>query len=274
MIQRRDPPGNRCTDACLWPAHAIRPCRSVCVVPDACFADPRLAALYDEFDGDRGDLDHYVRLIDEREARSVLDVGCGTGSLACRLASLGLTVTGVEPAEASLDIARRKPHGDAVRWIHGTMAQTTELDVDMAVMTGNVAQVFLGDDEWTETLSGIRSALRRGGVLAFETRVPGRRGWEEWTPELTRQRADINGVGLVEDSTSLLDVSLPFVSFRSTYRFIESNTILTSESTLRFREIDEIRASLEAADFRIFEVRDAPDRPGREWVVIAETDPL
>ena len=242
-------------------------------MPDAHFANPTLAALYDDFDGDRSDLDHYVQLVDERQARSVLDVGCGTGSLACRLASLGLTVTGVDPAEASLDVARRKPHADGVHWIHGTMAQVPELDVDMAVMTGNVAQVFLHDDEWTETLSGIRSALGPGGVLAFETRIPGRRGWEEWTPELTRQRTDVAGVGLVEYSVSLVDVSMPFVSFQSTYRFIESNTVLTSESTLRFREIAEIQDALDATGFRLREVRDAPDRPGREWVIVAAAMP-
>ena len=37
---------------------------------------------------------------------------------------------------------------------------------DAAFMTANVAQVFLTDEAWTATLSGIRSALRVGGVLA------------------------------------------------------------------------------------------------------------
>jgi 2-polyprenyl-3-methyl-5-hydroxy-6-metoxy-1,4-benzoquinol methylase len=76
------------------------------VVPDNHFADPRLAAIYDDLDDDRSDLDHYVQLVFENGARTVLDVGCGTGSLACRLAELGLNVTGVDPAEASLDVAR------------------------------------------------------------------------------------------------------------------------------------------------------------------------
>src|SRR5690606_18258147 len=59
---------------------------TIAVMPDAVFAHPRLARLYDVFDGDRGDLDVYEALIDELAARSVLDVGCGTGSLASRLA--------------------------------------------------------------------------------------------------------------------------------------------------------------------------------------------
>jgi len=56
------------------------------VVPDAIFADRRLAAIYDQLDADRRDLDAYVAIVHEFEAQTVLDVGCGTGNLACMLA--------------------------------------------------------------------------------------------------------------------------------------------------------------------------------------------
>ena len=45
--------------------------------------------------------------------------------------------------------------------------------------------------------------------------------------------------------------------------------MVTSVSTLRFRERDEIEESLAAAGFEIDEVLDAPDRPGLEWVFVA-----
>ena len=41
-------------------------------------------------------------------AGTVLDVGCGTGDNALHLASLGLSVLGVDVAETALAIARRK----------------------------------------------------------------------------------------------------------------------------------------------------------------------
>jgi hypothetical protein len=38
---------------------------------------------------------------------------------------------------------------------------------------------------------------------------------------------------------------------------------------LRFRTLGEIERSLQTAGFTVDEVRDAPDRPGREFVVLA-----
>ena len=73
-------------------------------MPDPIFADPRLAEIYDDLDADRSDLDAYVALAEGFHARSVLDVGCGTGVLACLLARKGLDVIAVDPAAASLAV--------------------------------------------------------------------------------------------------------------------------------------------------------------------------
>lgn len=75
-------------------------------MPDEVFADLRLARLYDPLEGPRDDLDHYVALTEESAVALVLDVGCGTGELALRLAARGIVVTGVDPATASLAVAR------------------------------------------------------------------------------------------------------------------------------------------------------------------------
>jgi SAM-dependent methyltransferase len=238
-------------------------------MPDPIFANPRLAAIYDALDGDRADLDYYVAMVEEFSARSVLDIGCGTGTFACRLASVGLTVIGVDPARASLDIAARKPWAERVHWIHGTVANLPPLTVDVAMMTANVAQVFVDDDEWVATLTGTHDALRVGGHLVFETRNPIRRGWEAWTRERSRTVTDIVGLGAVESWVELLDVALPIVSFRWTYRFAADGAVITSDSTLRFRSRDEVEATVRAAGFRVIAVRDAPDRPGCELVFVA-----
>ena len=236
---------------------------------DAIFADPRLAAVYDTFEGDRSDLDFYVSLVEEFRARAVLDVGCGTGTLACSLAERGVQVAGVDPAAASLDVARGKPHAEKVRWLHGDAASLPPLHVDLATMTANVAQVFLADEEWAATLRAVRAALRPGGRLVFESRRPERRAWREWTRERSTARAVVSGFGAVETWVEVTDVRDSLVTFRWTFRFEDDGTELTSDSTLRFRSGDEIVASLEAEGFRVDDVRDAPDRPGKEHVFLA-----
>lgn len=239
-------------------------------MPDAIFAHPKLARIYDAFDGNRDDLDLYINLIRELGAQHVLDVGCGTGSLPVLLASSGVKVTAVDPAEASLDVARSKDGAERVTWIHGDATTLPVLHVDVAVMTGNVAQVFLTDAEWTATLRGIRAALAPGGRLAFETRRPEQRAWEKWAVDTGPVVRDVPGVGEVEQRRDVTQVALPYVSFRYSYRLSRDAPAVTSDSTLRFRSRDEIERSLSDIGFRILEVRDAPDRPGQEDVVIAE----
>ena len=237
-------------------------------MPDAIFAHPRLAPVYDAMGGERDDLPAYLAIADELNARHVLDVGCGTGCLAMLLAESGRTVVGVDPAAESLAVARKKDRTGRVTWLHGDVTTVPPLDADLAVMTGNVAQVFLTDDDWNRTLRGVHAALRPGGHFVFETRRPEFRAWEEWAEDTDPVTVDVPGAGLVERRSELTDVRLPFVSFRDTYRFLADDTTLTSDSTLRFRDRDELESSLSSNGYRVLDVREAPDRPGREFVFV------
>ena len=67
----------------------------------------------------------------------------------------------------------------------------------------------------------------------------------------------------------MADVSLPFVSFKWTYRFESDGEVIESESTLRFRDSAEIESSLSCAGFNVVDVRDAPDRSAQEIIFIA-----
>lgn len=232
------------------------------------FDEPRLAEIYDVCDGPRDDLDLYEQIVEELGAASVIDVGCGTGDLACRFATLGLETIGLDPAEAMLDVARTKPNAERVRWLIGDATSIPPLQVDVATMTGNVAQVFLTDDGWDAALRAAAHALRPDGHLVFEIRDPARRAWEAWTPENTRSRVD-TPAGPVEVWCEITGVDERFVSFRWTHIFEHDESTLTSESTLRFRDRDEVEVSLAAAGFDVIDVRDAPDRPGMEFVFIA-----
>lgn len=225
--------------------------------------------LYDDFDGSRDDLDHYERIVRELGACHVLDVGCGTGSLACLLTHAGFDVVGVDPAEASLDVARGKLGAEHVRWIHGYATTLPPMQVDLALMTGNVAQVFLTDEDLSATLFGIQGALRPGGHLVFESRRPEHRAWAEWEQDSAEATVHVAGVGSVSLRRDVTSVELPVVSFRQTYAF-PNGTQIVSDSTLRFRSQKEFGVLLDHAGFSVLDVRHAPDRPGREYVFVTQ----
>ncbi|MEU4115509.1 class I SAM-dependent methyltransferase [Kitasatospora sp. NPDC028055] len=236
---------------------------------DECFTHPRLAALYDALDPDRGDLDAYLAMVAEFGARRVLDLGCGTGVFALLLAGRGVEVVGVDPAAASVEVARAKPGGERVRWICGDAGELPPLQVDLVTMTANVAQEITDPTAWRTTLRGALGALRPGGRLVFETRDPAARAWQEWTRERSHRVTPVPGAGPVESWVQLLGVQGPLVSFRWTYVFGADGRVRTSDSTLRFRERAEVAQDLAAAGFVLEEVRGAPDRPGRELVFVA-----
>src|SRR5581483_4017075 len=230
-------------------------------MPDAIFAEPKLAEIYDLLDSrpDRPDLAPYLAIADEFGARSVIDLGCGTGTLACRLAARGFEVVGIDPATASLSVAKRKAYAPLVRWITGTAAQLNGLQADLITMTGNVAQVFVTDEEWMTTLCACHDALRPDGRLVFEVRDPVREAWKGWNREQSYKTIEAPGIGTVESWVEPMHVQLPLVSFRSPFVCRKDGSVMTSESTLRFRSRSEIAETLSQAQFTVESVRDAPD---------------
>ena len=54
---------------------------------------------------------------------TILDVGCGTGALCSALSERGLSVTGVDPAEEMLAVARRKNFGNECTFIKADATQ-------------------------------------------------------------------------------------------------------------------------------------------------------
>jgi hypothetical protein len=95
--------------------------------------------------------------------------------------------------------------------------------------------------------------------------------WLEWSREESYEECDVPGVGTVASWHDLLDVAELLVTFRSSVVFAVDGSTLTSDSTLRFRSREEVERSLVEAGFVVEEVRDAPDRPGREFVFVAVT---
>ncbi len=220
---------------------------------DQHYVDPRLVALYDLENPRGADTDFYVRLAADLDARMILDLGCGTGLLTRELAGDGRRVVGVDPSPAMLAVARRQPGADQVQWVEGDASALGTPAADLLLMTGNVAQVFLDDAEWLSTLRAIHAALRPGGTLAFESRNPDYRAWEQWNREATYTRLD-SPYGPVETWLEVVDVANGRVRIKGYNLFSASGEVVVVDSELRFRTLAELTTSLTTCGFSVEQV--------------------
>ncbi|MDR5764603.1 MULTISPECIES: bifunctional 2-polyprenyl-6-hydroxyphenol methylase/3-demethylubiquinol 3-O-methyltransferase UbiG [unclassified Caballeronia] len=220
------------------------------------YDDPRLVALYDVLNPFAADTAFYLALA--QSARHVVDLGCGTGLLACELAKRGHRVTGIDPSPQMLRVARSRPDGDEVTWIEGDASALPFVGAaDLLVMTGHVAQVFLDDDAFLATLKAARRAIGPGGAIAFESRHPAARAWDNWTRERSSRcvsAPDGRAVEVWQERHAEPDpLSTGRVAFTTHYRFMPTpdapEQTLSAVSELRFRTRDELARLLTDAGF-------------------------
>jgi ubiquinone/menaquinone biosynthesis C-methylase UbiE len=214
-------------------------------VLSAAYADTRLAALYDALNPPGDDTGFYLSL-PGRPPQDILDVGCGTGQLACAFAARGHRVTGADPAAAMLAVARGRPGGDQVRWIQTDAAGLSgPARFDLIVLTGHVFQLLLGDDDVRAALAALSRHLAPGGRLAFETRNPEVREWQYWSPGETREKVETGG-GTADVHYDISSVTGQLVTYEMCIQF-PGGEYVTVPDTLRFMDQAELAGFLTEA---------------------------
>ncbi|WP_369248975.1 class I SAM-dependent methyltransferase [Streptomyces sp. R41] len=218
---------------------------------DRSFSDVSLAALYDALNPWRPSDDFYLDLV--MSARSVLDVGCGTGRLLGRAREAGHEgrLCGLDPAAAMLVQARRRA---AVEWVLGDLASARwEREFDLVVMTGHAFQVLVCDEELRSSLAAVREALTDDGRFVFETRNPAARAWESWTPERVREVSDAHGAVVRVRHEVDTPVLGDRVTFTETFEHPDWERPRVSRSTLRFLGADALSGFLGEAGLAVHE---------------------
>jgi SAM-dependent methyltransferase len=185
------------------------------------YHDPDLAQFYDWDCLWTPDFDWFASLV--ADARSVLDLGCGTGIFTAELAARGAVAVGVDPAAAMLDIARSRTGGDRVTWVQ---ADARGLDLgqrfEAVVMTGHAFQTLLTRADRAAVLATIARHLEPQGRFFFDSRNPDARAWENWTPDKTRVVRPHPDFGTVERwYDARLEEPCDIVRLDMTYRTAE-----------------------------------------------------
>ncbi len=226
--------------------------------------DSRIVQLYDGDNGDGPDHDFYRQLATELDAHTIVDLGCGTGQLTVTLATPGRDVFGIDPSPTMINYARDRPGAERVRWINGDSSDLPDGDFDLALMTGNVAQHIL-DPDWARTLTGLRHALRPGGVLAFETRNPVARAWEDWALAEAESTTRDTPFGPLREWQEIEVGAAALITMAAHNVFEASGDHVVQRESFMFRDRATIEGQLTAAGFTVAEVWARWDRtPLRE----------
>jgi SAM-dependent methyltransferase len=110
------------------------------------------------------------RLLELRPGMDVLDLACGHGDLANRLAARGCRVTGLDSSAVFLDRARAEAAaaGISVDYVAGDMRQLPWTGHFDRVINWSTAFGYFDDTTNRAVLDGIAGSLRPGGRLAMD----------------------------------------------------------------------------------------------------------
>ena len=117
------------------------------------------------------DVDLIWRLLELESGAAVLDLACGHGRIANRLALRGARVTGLDRSALFLERARSDASdlGVEVEYVEGDMRSLPWAGRFDAVLNWFTAFGYHPDDELHAILAGVRKSLRPGGRFLLET---------------------------------------------------------------------------------------------------------
>ena len=139
-----------------------------------------LAGCYDRLTNDvdyDGIVAFYMEILRSEglTPRTAVDLACGTGSVAIRLAQLGMQVTAVDMSEEMLTEACRKAEGldNAPRFVCQKLQALRLLrGVDLAVCALDSIDYILNPEDCREAIHRVYKALNPGGCFIFDVNTP------------------------------------------------------------------------------------------------------
>ena len=211
-------------------------------------SDHEVALLYDVLNPWGASEAFYLDLM--TGADSVLDVGCGTGSILKRARFDGHAgrLVGLDPDVSMLEVARER---DDIAWHEGKASGIAwEGEFDLAIMSGNAFQCLITDEEIAGSLAAIHRALVPGGTFAFDTRNPLAKAWLEWDQLAPMNVVDREGRELAINY-DVLDVTDGVVTLTENTSTRDGTPIRVDRGQLRFVEQEALGRFLPQAGFEI-----------------------
>jgi SAM-dependent methyltransferase len=197
-------------------------------------------------------------------AKTVLEIGSGTGLHAARLAELGYEVTGVDMSEGMLAGAEERRRGldpavaGRLQFAHGD-ARTFRLgrQFNAVISLFHVMSYQTSNDDLAAAFASAREHLEPGGLFIFDC-------W--YGPAVLRQWPSVTTKELSDDDTQVKRVATPVIHAGRNVVDVNYDVIVTDKATgqtenlsethsMRYLFTPEIELALKAADLQLLESR-------------------
>lgn len=148
------------------------------------------AALYDYEYAERTDDVRWYRSLARRRIaeRKILELGVGTGRIACPLAREGFEIIGLDRMPAMLEALRgriaKRPYRERIDLIEGDMREIPlpDASVGMVLAPFNGLMHLYGWEELLRCFKEAHRVLADGGIFAFDVQLPDLE-WLTWDPD-------------------------------------------------------------------------------------------
>ncbi len=221
------------------------------IEPESLYHDAFFAQFYDIDSPWSQDRTYCLELA--KDCRSVLDLGCGTGSLAVAIAKHVPRVVGVDPARGMLDVARQRDGGDRVTWIESDARHIRLHEkFDLICMTGHAFQCFLTREDRAALFATFAAHLNPQGIFIFDSRNPVREEWREWTPELSRRTLTHPRLGEIDEWHDVaFDAASAVATYGTTYNLRATGESKRTEARIAFPPKAELEILLAEAGLHV-----------------------
>ena len=217
---------------------------------------------------------YYSDKLKKYNAESVVELGCGTGSLASRFNANGYDYTGLDLNRTMLDIAKKKNPG--AEFIEGDMRNFQLQGKKQAcIIAGRTISYLMTNKDVLDSFNTINKNLQNGGIVCFDNIDA-----TKFIPIIKNgkriiHKAEFGGRKFQRESYWSVNGNDSWTFNWDSVYFEEYESgglkkIAEDNSTVRCFTKDDLCLFLELCNFRVLETEDRPSYAFDTFVIVAQ----
>jgi SAM-dependent methyltransferase len=230
-------------------------------------------AMYQTFINYDEEYEFYNSLIQEKNCKSILEIGSGTGNLAKRFQENNQDYKGLDYSQSMIAIAQERNKNSL--FIHGDMRNfELEKPVDAVIITGRSTSYLINNEDILDTFESVYKNLNQNGVLIFDFIDANR-----FIPFIKENQSILHeaayeGINYIREShweTTPLENFM--LNWSAQYYKIADNKkeiLLDDFSTVRVFTLNEIELFLYLNNFEIIKTKDRKTYAYDTYVIMAK----